>query len=89
MVAPSRIRQTAIGGFSVVASYDMLGEQLYHSSSLKHEKILAFAAFACVDVNNGVIKILRAVSHVIQREDLYVMFCEWCCLSYGVVCGAV
>ena len=36
LVAPPPTRWTAIGGYSKVASYNMLGEQLHYSNSVKH-----------------------------------------------------
>ena len=39
LVAPPLTRQTAIGGYPKVASYDMLGEQLHYSNPVKHGDI--------------------------------------------------
>ena len=36
LVDPPPTRQTAIGGYPKVASYDMLGEQLHYSNPVKH-----------------------------------------------------
>ena len=36
LVAPPPTRRTVIGGYPKVASYDMLGEQLYYSNPVKH-----------------------------------------------------
>ena len=36
LVTPSPSKRTATGGYPKVASYDVLGEQLHYSNSVKH-----------------------------------------------------
>ena len=39
LAAAPPAKRIAIGGYSKVASYDMLGEQLHHSNRVKQESI--------------------------------------------------
>ena len=39
LVAPPQPRRIASGGYPKVASYDMLGEQLHYSNTVKHGEV--------------------------------------------------